>query len=705
MPRCHVSRLALAVLSCAVLAPAQEVVRTFAMRLGARTIGSVVETEAPTTIDGRPAVQFTSRTVAQVELLGAAVDQRIEQTWWLEPGTRTVLRLQASAVTGSQKVEVSGRLVDGAFRLDGGGAPLDPARVVIAPDLRWLVQRGPKLPGERLELDCLLPELGGVQKVTVAFAADPERQLDVLGVQTPVRAYAFGIVALGVEATMFVTRDGELVRYEIPAQQLVVERAPPDAVTRLERVDMTNLLLVRTNLDLDDPSPLTYVRLRATIETGSAITAAGLNVPGQSFEGTVDQGRVQGVFEIRSRRSDGAGSLPFPPPPDAFTAAWLQPYLQPEPGLIESDDAGIAAEARRLAAGSKTCFEVVERLARWTHREIPYAIPGGGSARGTFVARQGECGGHSRLLAAMLRSLGIPARTPMGGMYVPRDGGSFGQHMWNEVWLGEAIGWLAVDCTAGQYTFVDATHIRLAGEATTFRPLAIEVLEHAPKATAAAAAATVQRRSDAYPFSVGTPLVYAWSQNGVQLGDERVTWSTTPTGAHVVASSLSLASGAFQETTRTEVGADGRLLAFHAERIEGPQQSTIDVTLADGKAICVRQSLEGERNDTVTVDPSVFVLHNNCMPHFLLPVCRHWPLPDGAEVRVRMFHTEQRSVFMLTLRGSGTETIKLGGEQVTARVVRAELAGLSITLHVDDEGRLLRYHQQQGAVTVELQRS
>jgi hypothetical protein len=119
----------------------------------------------------------------------------------------------------------------------------------------------------------------------------------------------------------------------------------------------------------------------------------------------------------------------------------------------------------------------------------------------------------------------------------------------------------------------------------------------------------------------------------------------------------------------------------------------------------VRQSLEGERNDTVTVDPSVFVLHNNCMPHFLLPVCRHWPLPDGAEVRVRMFHTEQRSVFMLTLRGSGTETIKLGGEQVTARVVRAELAGLSITLHVDDEGRLLRYHQQQGAVTVELQRS
>ncbi|MBX3463439.1 MAG: transglutaminase domain-containing protein [Planctomycetes bacterium] len=698
-------RLALALTAVLAAAlPAQEVVRTFAVRIDGRTVGSVVETESDATEDGRAVRKFTSRTVAKVELLGAAFDQRIEQTWVLDPATRAVLRFESTLRAGTQKVDLSGRLVDGRLQLDGGREPVDPARVVVAPDLRWLLARGPQQPGARVELDCLLPELGGVQRVVVALDQEPDRQLDVLGKRTPVRVYRLGIVALGLETTAFVTRDaGELVRYEVPAQKTVLERVAPADVARLDRVDVTERILVRTNVDLGDATRLEFVRLRAAIDTGGDVTVAALNGPGQRFEGTVENGRVRGVFELRARRPDGAGGPPFPPPAETFAAASLRPWLAPEPGVVESDDPAIAAQARQLAEGARSCFQVVERLARWVHDEIPYAIPGGGSAKGTFELRQGECAGHSRLLAAMLRALGIPARTPMGGMYTPLHGGSFAQHMWNEVWLGEAIGWLAVDCTAGQFTFVDATHIRLADGITMFRPLTIEVLDHAPKAAVAATPA-VARRAGAFPFAAAEPLVFTWSQQGRQLGDERVVYSTTPEGQHVFEGSLRLADGAFEEVSRTVVGADGRLLSFHADRTEGPQQSTIDVRCADGRAAWRLATAGEERSDSAAVDPAVFPLHNNCTSHFLLALSRYGPLPDGAEVEVRLFHTELRSVLPMTLRGAGAETIRLGDAEVRARRVMAELAGLAITLHVDDEGRLLRYHQKQGGVTIERRR-
>lgn len=702
------ARVPLALLLCGGIAlvplAAQDVVRTFAVRIDGQLAGSLVETEARTTEDGRDVLLFTSKTLAKVEVLGSPIDQRIEQTWWLDPNTRGVLRVESSMSVGASRTELKGRLVDGVFRLDGSDKPLDPAQVVIAPDYRWLLTRGPKQAGAALQFECLVPELGGVHQVAIALAADADREIDVLGAKVAVRGYVIELLPMQLEATVFVSRQtGELVRYEMPSQKVVMERVAAADVARLGRVDMTDLILVRTNLDIDDPSPLTFVRLRATIDTGKDVTVESLNVPGQTFTGTVEQGRVQGVFEIRPRRSDGTGSPPFPPPKDTFAAAWLRPYLVPE-AEIQSDDPGIARQAKQLAAGATTCFEVVDRLARWAHDEIPYAIPGGGSAKGTFDARSGECAGHSRLLAAMLRSLGIPARTPMGGMYAPLHGGCFAQHMWNEVWLGEQIGWLAVDCTAGQSTYIDATHIRLADGVTSFGPQAVEVLDYEPKPRPVAeASASVSRRADAYPFLVGAPMVYSWSRNGQQFGDERVTYATMPDGGHVMESSLSLANGAFQETTRTEVGDDGRLLRFHAERTEGTQQSTFDVAMVDGKAVCTKTSIDGERTDRVAADASLFPLHNNCSAHFLLPLSRYWPLPEGAEVKLRVFHTEQRSPFALTMRGGGSEAITIGGTEVQARIVQLEIAGLGITLHVDGQGRMLRFHQKQGGVTIELQ--
>src|SRR5690606_40609636 len=69
------------------------------------------------------------------------------------------------------------------------------------------------------------------------------------------------------------------------------------------------------------------------------------------------------------------------------------------------------------------------------------------------------------------------------------------------------------------------------------------------------------------------------------------------------------------DLTRTEVGDDGRLYGFHAERTVGPQQFEFEVERTDGTAVCVRRAAGEERSDDVAVDPASFVLHNNCTPH------------------------------------------------------------------------------------------
>ncbi|MBU2652286.1 MAG: transglutaminase-like domain-containing protein, partial [Bacteroidetes bacterium] len=71
--------------------------------------------------------------------------------------------------------------------------------------------------------------------------------------------------------------------------------------------------------------------------------------------------------------------------------------------------------------------------------------------------------------------VGIPARMVRGCMYLPDNGGIFGQHAWTEIYMGEA-GWVPVDPTIEEVNYIDAGHIRL-GEHAAFLPRFIKVLD------------------------------------------------------------------------------------------------------------------------------------------------------------------------------------------------------------------------------------
>ena len=84
------------------------------------------------------------------------------------------------------------------------------------------------------------------------------------------------------------------------------------------------------------------------------------------------------------------------------------------------------------------------------------------------------------LVTAFCRAVGIPARVVWGAMYAPNFGGGFGQHGWNEIYMGKN-GWIQVDATAFENDYVDAGHIRIAelqSAATSFNGKKIEVLDY-----------------------------------------------------------------------------------------------------------------------------------------------------------------------------------------------------------------------------------
>ena len=135
-------------------------------------------------------------------------------------------------------------------------------------------------------------------------------------------------------------------------------------------------------------------------------------------------------------------------------------------------------KAREITKGSRDSWEAARRVSQWVADNIKGAIPGGGTARGVYDTRSGECGGYGFLTAAFCRAVGIPARVVWGCLYSPWGGGVFAQHGWNEIYMGEAE-WIPVDSTLHETDYVDSGHIRIGvHQSTALNARKIEILDY-----------------------------------------------------------------------------------------------------------------------------------------------------------------------------------------------------------------------------------
>jgi len=131
---------------------------------------------------------------------------------------------------------------------------------------------------------------------------------------------------------------------------------------------------------------------------------------------------------------------------------------------LPSDDDEIVAKATEIVGDAPDRLTAVRRLNKWVFEEVEkvptLSVPNGLEVLHTM---QGDCNEHTALFVSLARAEGIPSRIAAGVVFSDRvtGTGAFYYHAWPEVFLGDPVGWVAVDPTFGELP-ADATHIKLA---------------------------------------------------------------------------------------------------------------------------------------------------------------------------------------------------------------------------------------------------
>jgi hypothetical protein len=287
--------------------------------------------------------------------------------------------------------------------------------------------------------------------VTDSVALDRSGRWSPAGVDT-VPAWKIAEVFGGIRVESWVDADGRILRASSPlgfsmekTEYELARQAQEDArLVSASPIDDDVILstAVQSNVDLGDIEEYTELRFRLT-----GVDLAGFELDGgrQTLRGDTlivrreSWGELRPGYELPYRYMD------------------LRDALEPEP-LIQSDDERIIRRARqvtdRRAVWRQDPKEVARQLTTAVYgmldKQITFSVP---NAVQVLETLRGDCNEHTVLYVAMARSLGLPARTAVGLVYL---NGSFFYHAWPEVWLGE---WVAVDPTFGQYP-ADAAHIR-----------------------------------------------------------------------------------------------------------------------------------------------------------------------------------------------------------------------------------------------------
>ncbi len=126
---------------------------------------------------------------------------------------------------------------------------------------------------------------------------------------------------------------------------------------------------------------------------------------------------------------------------------------------IETKHKDIRALAKRAVGGEKSALGAARKINRFVFGYLRKSLSTNlDSALAIARARAGDCTEHARLMVALCRAVGLPAREVGGVTYVP-DMGGFGYHAWVEVWVGR---WITSDPSWNELP-ANATHIQMGG--------------------------------------------------------------------------------------------------------------------------------------------------------------------------------------------------------------------------------------------------
>lgn len=434
----------------------------YAIEINSVLCGYMEITESPIKRDGKELIQGDLNIFAMLSVLGSEFNQEIKIKSLVELASRKCVTLTTSIDQGSVKYNFEIAIKKDTAFIKSLLQPLV-RKIFITPetvtgnDEFYMRIKNDFLEKRITEKSYDIIELieGKIQRSTVKKIG--EEKLELVG-----KAYNTILIETTNNKTGLKTKywlSPELdyfLQFEIQNRKIYL--TDHSVIDKIKVSNMDSHFFTKSNLAISDLQAISYMKLKVRLEpTGITLQKSNLNVPGQKFEGTVNDNVVEGIFEITHKKYNGDNAPSFP---QVYKEDKFKKYLEPT-SFIESNDPVLVAKAKEITSGAKDSWEATKQISKWVAENIGYAIPGGGTARRTYDIRAGECGSHSMLLAAFCRAVGIPVRIVFGAMYTPNFGGGFGQHGWNEVYMGDA-GWIPIDATAHEIDFVDSGHIRIS---------------------------------------------------------------------------------------------------------------------------------------------------------------------------------------------------------------------------------------------------
>jgi transglutaminase-like putative cysteine protease len=235
-------------------------------------------------------------------------------------------------------------------------------------------------------------------------------------------------------------RDGVTLK-ETGILGLSLEKVSPEkaqeGITRDGSIDFTQIASIPANIKIDEPEKLSGIKIKI-----GGIGGLPFNLDGgrQSFQREVLTITRERPPLMQSASNDFSKDV----------AA----FLNATP-LVQANHPQLKTQVEKIVKPDDFAEQKVSKIVNWVYRHVEkkpvLSVP---NALEVLQNKVGDCNEHAVLVAALLRTAGIPAQIETGLLYLS---GRFYYHAWNIAYLGN---WITADAVFNQFP-ADVTHIRL----------------------------------------------------------------------------------------------------------------------------------------------------------------------------------------------------------------------------------------------------
>ncbi|CAN1499802.1 Transglutaminase-like [Fimbriimonadaceae bacterium] len=410
-------------------------------------IGYTSSKTSQSTWNNKPAIYTDSTTVMNAELIGAALNLRLDSKTWTSPnGTPFQMRFKVASAGLTQNVEAifEGKtvriVVDNIGKKTTSRIPV-PKTGFIIDDPLPLVASGRLKAGESTKFWVLDP-------MTVSFIENEVKYRGKVKISTEageVTADFVEIIDPRVSTKVYLSSKGDLIRAE---SALGIE---------IRSLPKNDALAKPTGLAVD-LADVTRVPVPDPIEDARNLKLLTLDVEGGDMN-LVKSDEHQSVsklgegWRVSIHPVDMVVGATVSKATESDKKSWLNASLH-----IPATSPKFRALARKITGGTNDLAKATRSIHQYVHTNMKTNAGMGvlRNADQVLGSMEGVCRDHAILTTTLFRAANIPARL-VGGMIYSE--GAFYYHAWTEIWDGSQ--WVGVDTTLPEMP-ISAVHLKLA---------------------------------------------------------------------------------------------------------------------------------------------------------------------------------------------------------------------------------------------------